>query len=51
MLQKPQKDEWGTPLEALQATLELEKAVNQSLLDLHKVASANNDPSVRPLYF
>merc|ERR1711971_1296687 len=35
---KPTTMEWGTPLEAMEAALELEKTVNQSLLDLHKVA-------------
>merc|ERR1719318_1988988 len=29
--------EWGTPLEAMEAALELEKTVNQSLLDLPKI--------------
>jgi len=43
-IQKPAKDEWGSGLEALQASLELEKAVNQSLLELHAVAARNNDP-------
>jgi len=43
-IQKPAKDEWGTPLEVMQAALELEKAVNQSLLELHTVAARNNDP-------
>merc|ERR1711936_386334 len=33
---KPSSMEWGTPLEAMEAALELEKTVNQSLLDLHK---------------
>merc|ERR1712037_832913 len=32
---KPTTMEWGTPLEAMEAALELEKTVNQSLLDLH----------------
>eukprot|EP00493_Phyllostaurus_siculus_P016533 UN16781 len=35
-IQKPEKDEWGSGLEAMQAALELEKHVNQALLDLHK---------------
>merc|ERR1719266_2068665 len=30
--------DWGSPLEAMEAALELEKTVNQSLLDIHKVA-------------
>merc|ERR1711953_934860 len=33
---KPTTMEWGTPLEAMEAALELEKTVNQSLLDMHK---------------
>merc|ERR1712058_146929 len=40
---KPTLDEWGTALEALEATLELEKTVNESLLTLHKTTGDNND--------
>merc|ERR1711971_323174 len=40
---KPTTKEWGTPLEAMEAALELEKTVNQSLLDLHKVAGDKGD--------
>ena len=40
---KPQ-EEWGSPLEAIEAALELEKQVNQSILDMHEVASAKADP-------
>merc|ERR1712036_80478 len=40
---KPDRDEWGTGLDALQAALALEKAVNQSLLDLHAVADGHGD--------
>lgn len=43
-VKKPSRDEWGSGLDALQAALELEKQVNQSLLNLHKVASDANDP-------
>ncbi|KAI1730779.1 ferritin-like domain-containing protein [Ditylenchus destructor] len=42
-IQKPEKDEWGSALEAFQAALALEKFNNQSLLDLHDVANNNND--------
>ncbi len=42
-IQKPSRDEWGSGLEAMQAALELEKNVNQSLLDLHSVASNHGD--------
>jgi len=40
---RPEKDEWGTGLEGLQAALALELKVNQSLLDLHAVGSKNSD--------
>lgn len=42
-IDKPAKDSWGTGLEAMQTALELEKTVNQALLDLHKVGQAAND--------
>lgn len=42
----PTKTEWATGLEALEAALELEKTVNQALLDLHGVASSKNDPQM-----
>merc|ERR1719226_349248 len=40
---KPSSMEWGTPLDAMEAALELEKTVNQSLLDLHKACDARGD--------
>jgi len=40
---KPEADEWGSGLEALQAALSLEKSVNQTLLDLHKLAANHED--------
>uniref|UniRef100_A0A452GEU6 Ferritin n=1 Tax=Gopherus agassizii TaxID=38772 RepID=A0A452GEU6_9SAUR len=33
-IQKPEQDEWGNSLEALQCALQLEKTINQALLDL-----------------
>ncbi|CAB1322593.1 unnamed protein product, partial [Coregonus sp. 'balchen'] len=36
-IRKPDRDEWGSGLEALECALQLEKSVNQSLLDLHKM--------------
>uniref|UniRef100_A0A3B3H2V6 Ferritin n=1 Tax=Oryzias latipes TaxID=8090 RepID=A0A3B3H2V6_ORYLA len=45
-VKKPERDEWGSGLEAMQCALQLEKNVNQALLDLHKVASDRNDPHV-----
>jgi len=41
---KPELDDWGNGLKAMQAALALEKNVNQSLLELHRIASNQNDP-------
>ncbi|KAM9854115.1 ferritin, heavy polypeptide 1b [Aulostomus maculatus] len=43
-IMKPERDEWGSGLEALECALQLEKSVNQSLLDLQKLASDHSDP-------
>ncbi|XP_028600024.2 ferritin heavy chain A-like [Podarcis muralis] len=43
-IKKPEKDEWGSSVDALQSALELEKVVNQALLDLHKLATEKRDP-------
>merc|ERR1712105_204169 len=40
---KPNIEEWGTAMEAVQASLELEKTVNESLLAMHKVADGHGD--------
>ncbi|XP_060103156.1 ferritin heavy chain A-like [Heteronotia binoei] len=43
-IKKPDQDSWGSSLEALQRALQLEKEVNQALLDLHKLATEKGDP-------
>uniref|UniRef100_A0A915JSG3 Ferritin n=1 Tax=Romanomermis culicivorax TaxID=13658 RepID=A0A915JSG3_ROMCU len=43
-IQKPVRDEWGSPLDAMQQALELEKAVNASLLEMHVVGARHSDP-------
>uniref|UniRef100_A0A8C1PTH9 Ferritin n=2 Tax=Cyprinus carpio TaxID=7962 RepID=A0A8C1PTH9_CYPCA len=43
-VKKPEKDEWGSGVEALECALQLEKSVNHSLLELHKLSSQHNDP-------
>ena len=43
-IKKPERDEWGNTLDAMQAALQLEKTVNQALLDLHKLATDKVDP-------
>ncbi|MEE6512398.1 hypothetical protein FKM82_019350 [Ascaphus truei] len=37
---------YGSGLEALECALQLEKNINQSLLDLHKVSTERNDPHI-----
>lgn len=44
--QKPERDTWGSALEAVEAALQLEKSVNQALLDLHGLAAEKGDPHV-----
>lgn len=46
-IQKPERDEWGSGLDAMQTALALEKNVNQSLLDLHKTAEKHNDTQMQ----
>jgi ferritin heavy chain len=40
---KPSSMEWSSPLEALEAALDLEKRVNESLLTVHKQAGDRHD--------
>ncbi|XP_076035445.1 ferritin-like [Oratosquilla oratoria] len=42
-VEAPSHQEWGNTLDALQAALDLEKQVNQSLLDMHLEAGDKND--------
>jgi len=42
-IKKPDKDSWGSLKDGVTAALELEKRVNQSLLELHATATAHND--------
>uniref|UniRef100_A0A8D3BLG0 Ferritin n=1 Tax=Scophthalmus maximus TaxID=52904 RepID=A0A8D3BLG0_SCOMX len=41
-IRKPDRDEWGSGPEALECALQLERSVNQSLLDLQKMATEQN---------
>ncbi|XP_051898831.1 ferritin heavy chain, oocyte isoform-like [Pristis pectinata] len=43
-IKKPEQDEWSNGLEAMQRALQMEKDVNQSLLDLHKLSTRHTDP-------
>jgi ferritin len=42
-IKKPEKDEWGTPLESLEYLVELKKVINQQVLKVHSSACENND--------
>jgi len=42
-ISKPVRESWGTGLEAMQMALELEKSVNQTLIDIHRVSSKHDD--------
>ena len=42
-IRKPETQQWKSGLQAMLDTLHLEKYVNQSLLDLHKLATDSSD--------
>jgi len=46
-IKAPEKPEWGSALDAMEAALALEKHVNQALLDLHKVAEKHDDAQMQ----
>ena len=41
MISKPEIDEWKSAIVAMESAMNLEKTVNQSLIDLHKVFYIN----------
>ncbi|XP_021547438.1 ferritin light chain-like [Neomonachus schauinslandi] len=43
---KPSQDEWSKTLDATEATMVLEKNLNQALLELHALGSAQADPQL-----
>uniref|UniRef100_UPI00398EFC85 ferritin, higher subunit-like n=1 Tax=Pristiophorus japonicus TaxID=55135 RepID=UPI00398EFC85 len=43
-IKKPEQDEWSNGLEAMQRALQMEKNMNQSLLDLYKLSTGSTDP-------
>jgi ferritin len=46
-IKKPEKDEWGTPLESLQYLVDLKKVINQQVLKVHSSACESNDAHLR----
>ena len=43
-IEKPKQTDWTDVVDAMEAALALEKAVNTSLLRLHKIADEHGDP-------
>lgn len=43
-IKKPEKTEWGTPLEALDYLIDLKKVINQQVLKVHNQACQQVDP-------
>lgn len=43
-MQKPSQDEWGKTMDTTEAAMVLKKNLNQALLDLHALDSAQIDP-------
>uniref|UniRef100_UPI00398F870E ferritin heavy chain, oocyte isoform-like n=1 Tax=Pristiophorus japonicus TaxID=55135 RepID=UPI00398F870E len=43
-IKKPEQDEWSNGLVVMQRALQMEKNVNQRLLDLHKLSTESTDP-------
>ncbi|CAD5116170.1 DgyrCDS5090 [Dimorphilus gyrociliatus] len=43
-IKSPEKEKWGCGLECMQVALNLEKKVNENLLEMHKLASSHKDP-------
>ncbi|MBZ3886353.1 Ferritin heavy chain [Sciurus carolinensis] len=41
---KPDRDDWRSGLQAMECALHLEKSINQSLLELHHLATEKGDP-------
>ncbi|XP_043535520.1 ferritin heavy chain-like [Chiloscyllium plagiosum] len=45
-IEKPDRQEWTNGLEAIQCALDLQKTINKSLLELHRLASDKHDPQM-----
>ncbi|XP_055335144.1 soma ferritin-like [Paramacrobiotus metropolitanus] len=45
-IKKPERDEWGSGLDAMSAALQLEKNVNTALLEVHSIANKHGDPQM-----
>ena len=45
-IRKPETQQWESGFQAMQDTLNLEKSINQSLLDLHQLPTDNSDANL-----
>lgn len=45
-IQKPTEEEWASGQVAIESALQLEKTINQALLDLHKLVGQHEDAQV-----
>ncbi|XP_055344687.1 soma ferritin-like [Paramacrobiotus metropolitanus] len=45
-IKSPKKCEWKTGLEAMEEALEMEKSVNETLIELHRIGSEHGDPQL-----
>jgi len=43
-IERPKQVDWGSAVDAMKASLAMEKAVNTSLLKLHEIADKHGDP-------
>ncbi|XP_060705665.1 ferritin heavy chain-like [Hemiscyllium ocellatum] len=43
-IKRPEQDDWDSGLQAMQCALQLEKNINQSLLELYKLSKDKSDP-------
>ncbi|KAG9349960.1 hypothetical protein JZ751_026313 [Albula glossodonta] len=48
---KPSREDWRGGLDALNFSLQYQKSLNQSLLDVHRTANTHGDPHVSPTVF
>ncbi|XP_035682896.1 soma ferritin-like isoform X2 [Branchiostoma floridae] len=46
-VKQPDQTQWGSGLDAMESALELEKHMNQALLDLYRIADRHADPQMQ----
>lgn len=51
LYQKPTRDDWKGGMDAITFSLDYQKSLNRSLLEIHQAAGENSDPHVSNLLF